>query len=97
MGEKGYKVYDIESYKFFTSRDIIFYENKFPFQSNNPWKKSNVVVPLPIFDSLETLDTMLPEHSPEISPSSDTLDVEATLSTVINFDHQIVSLNTSWS
>ena len=31
MRKKGYKVCDMESHKIFTSRDIIFYENRFPF------------------------------------------------------------------
>ena len=74
---------------------MIFYENKFPFQSLNPSKESNVVFPLPIFDSLETISTVSSEHNPEIPPSSDTLDDEATLPAVINSDHQIVPLNTS--
>jgi hypothetical protein len=31
MGKKGYKVCDMESHKIFTSRDVVFYENRFPF------------------------------------------------------------------
>ena len=31
-GQKGYKVYDLETQKFFVSRDVNFYENIFPFQ-----------------------------------------------------------------
>ena len=64
IGENGYKVCDMESHRIFTSNDVIFYENKFPFQSHNPPKESNVVFPLPIFYYLETLDTMFPDHSP---------------------------------
>jgi len=97
MGKKGYKVCDMESHKIFTSRDVVFYENIFPFQSHNPSKESNVVVPLPIFDSLETLDTMFLDHSPQIQTSPDNLDAEAALPTVINSDHQVVPLNTSRS
>ena len=94
MGKKGYKVCDIESHKIFTSRDVIFYEDKFPFQSLKPVKESNAVVPLPIFDSLETVSTVASEHNQEIHPS-DTQDDEATLPTATNADHQAVPLNTS--
>jgi len=30
-GQKGWRVYDIESHEFFVSRDVIFQENNFPF------------------------------------------------------------------
>jgi hypothetical protein len=97
MGKKGYKVCDIESHKTFTYCNVIFYENRFSFQSHNPSKESNVVVPLLIFDSLETLDTMFPDHSPLIQTSPDNLDAKAALPTIINSDHQVVPLNTSRS
>jgi hypothetical protein len=87
MGKKGYKVCDMESHKIFTSRDVVFYENRFLFQSHDPSKESNVVVHLPIFDSLETLDTMFLDHSPQIQTSPDNLDAEVALPTIINFDH----------
>mgnify|MGYP004715927385 FL=1 len=32
FGQKGYKVYDLETQKFFVSGDVNFYENIFPFQ-----------------------------------------------------------------
>ena len=97
MRKKGYKVCDMESHKICTSNDVVFYENKFYFQSHNPPKELNVVIPLPIFDSLETLDTMFPDHSPQIQTSLDKLDAEVALPTVINSDHQVVLLNTSRS
>lgn len=30
-GQKGWRVYDLESHEFFVSRDVIFSENQFPF------------------------------------------------------------------
>jgi hypothetical protein len=72
MGKKGYKVYDMESHKMFTSQDAIFYENQFPFHSYKPPKESNVVVPLPILDSLEASANVSHCHnSPIQSPRTD--------------------------
>ncbi|KAL2227014.1 UNVERIFIED_CONTAM: Retrovirus-related Pol polyprotein from transposon RE2 [Sesamum indicum] len=34
LGQKGYKVYDLESKSFFASRNVIFHEDQFPFCSN---------------------------------------------------------------
>lgn len=31
-GQKGWRVYDIETHEFFVSRDVAFFENQFPFQ-----------------------------------------------------------------
>ena len=58
MGKKGYRVYDMESHKVFTSQDVIFYENQFPFLSHNLPKEPNVIIPLPILKSLETSDVV---------------------------------------
>lgn len=35
-GQKGYKLFDLATEKFFVSRDVKFHENIFPFQPNNP-------------------------------------------------------------
>lgn len=34
LGQKGYKVYDLATHKFFTSRDVIFHEHIFPYTSS---------------------------------------------------------------
>jgi hypothetical protein len=31
-GQKGWRVYDIETHEFFVSRDATFFETQFPFQ-----------------------------------------------------------------
>lgn len=33
-GQKGYRLYDLDSHKVFTSRDVIFQEDHFPFSSS---------------------------------------------------------------
>ena len=30
-GQKGWKVYDLETHEIFVSRDVTFFENQFPF------------------------------------------------------------------
>ncbi|KAL0389038.1 UNVERIFIED_CONTAM: hypothetical protein Scaly_0260900 [Sesamum calycinum] len=34
-GQKGYRVYDVESQKIYTSRDVIFLEDKYPFKQKD--------------------------------------------------------------
>jgi Reverse transcriptase (RNA-dependent DNA polymerase)/gag-polypeptide of LTR copia-type/Integrase core domain/GAG-pre-integrase domain/Retrotransposon gag protein len=43
FGQKGYRVFDLETKEIFVSRDVIFHENVFPFLNPNPEK-----LPLPI-------------------------------------------------
>lgn len=37
-GQKGWRVYDLESHEFFVSRDVIFSKNQFPFHENEKQK-----------------------------------------------------------
>ncbi|RVX18629.1 hypothetical protein CK203_006609 [Vitis vinifera] len=44
----GYRVYDLETHKFFSSRDVVFHEHIFPFHTNPQEEQHDVVVlPLP--------------------------------------------------
>ena len=45
-GQKGYRVYEIENRRVFTSRDVIFYEDQFPF-SNYSSPSHSPVLPMP--------------------------------------------------
>ncbi|GKV47966.1 hypothetical protein SLEP1_g54814 [Rubroshorea leprosula] len=59
-GQKGYKVYDLETNKIFTSRDVVFYENQFLFKLHVQKlpNTSRSVIPLSITsDDASTLDT----------------------------------------
>lgn len=40
-GKKGYKVYDLEEEKAFVSRDVVFFEDSFPFQFSSPSNPTN--------------------------------------------------------
>ncbi|KAL2249557.1 UNVERIFIED_CONTAM: Retrovirus-related Pol polyprotein from transposon RE2 [Sesamum indicum] len=44
-GQKGYKVYDLASQSIFVTRDLVFHENYFPFESIT---SDNLACPLPI-------------------------------------------------
>ena len=57
---KGYKLYDMTNMKFFISRDVLFFEERFPFQSIKEDNKhishdfiDQFVIPSPLFDHLE--------------------------------------------
>jgi hypothetical protein len=65
IGQKGYKLYDLTTHKFFTSRDVIFHEHIFPYTSRTP--DSQPVMQL-IYPSLvPTLDPLFikihPSHN----------------------------------
>ncbi|KAL2230632.1 UNVERIFIED_CONTAM: Retrovirus-related Pol polyprotein from transposon RE2 [Sesamum indicum] len=49
QSKKAYKVYDLDSNTLFASRDVIFHESIFPFQSL-PSTTENISLPLPISD-----------------------------------------------
>ncbi|KAM1845504.1 hypothetical protein ACFX13_019802 [Malus domestica] len=61
LGQKGYKVYDLQTHKFFSSRDVTFYESTFPFITHPPdHQDDNIVLPLPYL--------IEPQTSPNITP-----------------------------
>ncbi|CAM8877096.1 unnamed protein product [Rhodiola kirilowii] len=49
FGQKGYKVFDLQSHSVHVSRDVLFVENDFPFQARNADNVATVGVPLPSF------------------------------------------------
>ena len=84
QGIKGYRLLDLDTKQIFVSRDVIFYENSFPFHSSQHSKPTTpMVLPSPITDlpmplSPITFDTnnnttsplsTSPLHSP-LSPST---------------------------
>jgi len=52
VGQKAYKLYDIETNKVFTSRDVIFHEDIIPYESISPsLTKIDFVLPIVVLDS----------------------------------------------
>ena len=65
-GQKGYRVYDLESKKFFTSRDVTFHEHTFPF-TKLPLETLDDNPVLPIPSSLATLPETTTHPQPTLS------------------------------
>ncbi|RVW14961.1 Retrovirus-related Pol polyprotein from transposon TNT 1-94 [Vitis vinifera] len=67
VGQKAYKLYDLDTHQMFTSRDVVFHETIFPYESIPfPSSNSGPVIPLSISD----LSPPVPQPSPPepISP-----------------------------
>ncbi|RVX01388.1 Retrovirus-related Pol polyprotein from transposon TNT 1-94 [Vitis vinifera] len=67
VGQKAYKLYDLNTHQMFTSRDVVFHETIFPYESiPSPSSNSDPVIPLSISD----LSPPVPQPSPPepISP-----------------------------
>ncbi|RVX20566.1 Retrovirus-related Pol polyprotein from transposon RE1 [Vitis vinifera] len=67
VGQKAYKLYDLDTHQMFTSRDVVFHETIFPYESiPSPSSNSDPVIPLSISD----LSPPVPQPSPPepISP-----------------------------
>lgn len=69
IGSKGFKVYDLTSKRVIMSRDITFYEDKFPFIESS-YKVEHVVPPLPHMAEVQE-DLLIEDHDPdqEIMPA----------------------------
>ncbi|RVW62418.1 Retrovirus-related Pol polyprotein from transposon RE1 [Vitis vinifera] len=51
VGQKAYKLYDLDTHQMFTSRDVVFHETIFPYESiPSPSSNSDPVIPRSIFD-----------------------------------------------
>ena len=68
LGQKGYRVYDLVDKKIFTSRDVIFHENVFPYanilhddQNNTP------TLPKPFDTTIDTPIIITPPNNPHFS------------------------------
>ncbi|GKV19001.1 hypothetical protein SLEP1_g29301 [Rubroshorea leprosula] len=80
-GKKGYRVFDLDTKQIFVSRDIIFYENIFPFQDEGNRlinEKAPIASPSPSYydEDIETipntnLDSHLKKTSMQNAKSSD--------------------------
>ncbi|VVA37824.1 PREDICTED: Retrovirus-related Pol poly from transposon, partial [Prunus dulcis] len=77
FGQKAYKLFDLTTKKFFTSRDVVFHESHFPFQtlpSSSLTEPPPPVLPLPLSD-LSSPPCISPDllspHPPSPSPPPD--------------------------
>ncbi|KAL5831145.1 hypothetical protein ACOSQ4_016499 [Xanthoceras sorbifolium] len=66
-GQKGYKLYDMETKKFFVSRDVKFHESIFPFSSISTPSTSDFVVPNFISETTE-MQSIIPPCSSNTNP-----------------------------
>lgn len=78
MGMKAYKLYDLQSGQIFTSRDVVFHENIFPFHSTDcpdsiadPFP--DLVLPTVNIDNLDHITSHSPNPQPISPPISDSL------------------------
>jgi len=55
-GQKAYKVYDLEANRVFISRDVLFYEQSFPFLQQKLDNQSSL--PLPVCDDSDNLSSL---------------------------------------
>ncbi|KAF7139465.1 hypothetical protein RHSIM_Rhsim07G0258800 [Rhododendron simsii] len=65
MGQMGYRVYDLITHEFFTSRDVIFHEQIFPYRGTNFSEASQTVLPLPIADNCPSYASESTTNEPE--------------------------------
>ena len=66
--QKGYRIFDINSKKIYTSRDVIFYEKVFPYTDLSSSSSLNHVIPLPVADGKQF--NFCPNIHDTSSPSS---------------------------
>ena len=73
VGQKAYKLYDLDTHQMFTSRNVVFHETIFTCKSiPSPFLNSDHVIPLSISDSSPPLQQPLPPNlvSTQLSPTS---------------------------
>lgn len=54
VGEKSYKLYDLERHTIYSSRDVKFFQDYFPFSLSSKKINDDEVTPEPIFKDLDT-------------------------------------------
>ncbi|KAL0366821.1 UNVERIFIED_CONTAM: Retrovirus-related Pol polyprotein from transposon RE1 [Sesamum radiatum] len=78
--QKAYKVYDIAAKVILTSRDVVFHENIFPFQSLST-DSDSVSLPVSILD-FEPTPSSVGDHTPPLSPVPTTSETPSPVSHV---------------
>jgi len=66
VGQKAYKLYDLTTHQMFTSRDVVFHETIFPYESiPSTFSKSTPVLPLPVSDHYPDPPPVQPPSPPD--------------------------------
>ena len=83
QGYKGYKLYSLDTKKFFVSRDVVFHESIFPFQTISqpqviPDPLLDLVIPIPLTNTLpnpdqNTSQSLHPPNSFTLDPNDSPL------------------------
>jgi hypothetical protein len=64
LGQKGYRLYDLDTQKFLSSLDVVFHENIFLFSTSLSENQNDIIVlPTPSPDPL-LLPELIPHHAP---------------------------------
>ena len=80
---KGYKVFDLHTHTVFISRDVVFHEFVFPFQSTASPSNTDLPVPLPCSTPLP-FDNLSSSSSHLVSPSASSMN-----DTIIQLHHEL--------
>lgn len=68
--QKAYQVYDLDTRQFFSSRDVIFHENIFPFSTSDLNTQLNTShMPLSNFDPNLTSSSLTPSNNSSTEPT----------------------------
>ncbi|KAI5330645.1 hypothetical protein L3X38_030043 [Prunus dulcis] len=77
LGQKGYRLYDLTTQTFLSSRDVVFHENIFPFSTSPSENQDDtIVLPTPSHDPLSLPEPHLahnphPAHDPQTQVTQD--------------------------
>ncbi|CAL1399245.1 unnamed protein product [Linum trigynum] len=77
LAQKGYRVYDLESRRIYSSRDVFFVENEFPFRASSDEGISSppapIITPPVFFEGEHTLDQLAADRELHAADLSDEL------------------------
>lgn len=90
-GQKAYKVYDVENERVFTIRDIIFYENEFPFLDFTNSETCPIPIPFLESDTIKSLTDIHIQTEPNSSPNSQNLPYTQNLPNLSNLPNTTTS------
>lgn len=79
-GQKAYKLYDLATHQVFTSHDVIFHENTFPYESTtsdpSPSQNSAPVIPVVVSDPSPSEPLSTVQQTPSLEPVTSILPLD---------------------